>query len=312
MRALGIAIAHVLMASLASFSPALHASPVNLIHTSLITSDGVRLHVIEAGQDRPGQPVVLFVPGWSIPASIWMTQMEALSKTHRVSAIDPRGQGDSDVPPNGYTPERRAQDLHELIYQYESVVLVTWSLGSLEALLYLRSWGDAKVAGLVIVDSSVGEQSVPVMLQNPPPPEPPAPKGPRLTFTQELRQDRVMALDNFMRDIFKTPQPAETLLALRNSALRMTLEASLSIFPGSRIPRDHWRSAVHGYRKPLLYAVTPQFAGQAMSLKANRPATQVEIFEQAGHALFVDEPERFAALLADFLARNGLTAPASN
>ena len=81
----------------------------------------------------------------------------------------------------------------------------------------------------------------------------------------------------------------------------MPLEASLSIFPGSRIPRDRWRAAVHGFSKPLLYVVTPQFAGQAFSLQKNRPATQIEVFQTAGHALFVDEPERFNASLATFL-----------
>lgn len=301
-----LALAIALATSLATFAPALHAAPVNLIHTSLITSDGVRLHVIEAGQARPGQPVLLFVPGWSMPASIWMPQLEALSKTHRVAAIDPRGQGDSEVPRNGFTTESRAQDLHELIYQYDSVVLVTWSLGSLEALYYLRTYGDSKVAALVIVDSSVGEASLPVILPDAPPPPPPPPKGPQPSFTEELRQDRVAALDNFMRDIFKTPQPPETLRTYRDLALRMPLDASLSIFPGSRIPRDRWRAAVLGFNKPLLYVVTPQFAGQAFSLQKNRPATQIEVFQTAGHALFVDEPERFNALLSDFLLKNGL------
>lgn len=292
--------------ALATWVPALQAAPVNLIRTSLTTSDSVRLNVIEAGQPRAGQPVILFVPGWSMPASIWMPQLEALSKTHRVAAIDPRGQGESDVPRNGYTTERRAQDLYELIYQYESVVLVTWSLGSLEALYYLRTYGDAKVAGLVIVDSSVGEASLPVILPNAPP-EPPAPQGPQPTFTEELRQDREKAIGNFVQDIFKRPHPPEFLLGLRDAALRMPLEASLSIFPGSRIPRDRWRAAVMAYPKPLLYVVTPQFAGQAFSLQKNRPATQIEVFETAGHALFADEPDRFNALLSDFLLKNGLS-----
>ena len=294
--------------ALATAVTALHAAPVNLIQTSLVTSDGVRLHVIEAGRNKPGQPVVLFVPGWSMPASIWMPQLEVLSKTHRVAAIDPRGQGESEIPRFGYTTERRAQDLHELIEQYDSVALVTWSLGSLEALQCIHVYGESRLRALVIVDSSVGEDSLPVMLQNPPPPEPPAPLGPRLSFTEALKLDRPKALDDFMRVIFKTPQPEEFIAALRDSAMRMPLEASLSIFPGNRIPRERYRKIANGFRKPLLYAVTPQYAGQALSLKANRPATQVEIFETAGHALFVDEPDRFSALLADFLLRNGLTA----
>ena len=282
---------------------------MNIINTSLITSDGVRLHVIEAGRDKPGQPVVLFVPGWSMPASIWMPQLEALSKTHRVAALDPRGQGESEVPRNGYTTERRAQDLHELIVQYESVALVTWSLGSLEALQYILTYGDSRLRALVIVDSSVGEISLPVILQNPPPPEPPPPPGRQLSFTEELRIDRPKALEDFVRAIFKKPVAEETVLALRDAALRMPLEASLSIFPGSRIPRERWLAAVHSFRKPLLYVVTPQYAGQAMSLKQNRPGTEIDIFETAGHALFADDPERFNTLLADFLRRNGLTNP---
>ncbi len=298
----------VLALALATAVPALHAAPVNIVNTSLITSDGVRLHVIEAGRDKPGQPVVLFVPGWSMPASIWMPQLEVLSKTHRVAAIDPRGQGESEIPRFGYTTERRAQDLHELIEQYDSVALVTWSLGSLEALQCIHVYGESRLRALVIVDSSVAEDSLPVMLQNPPPPEPPAPPGPRLSFTEELKLDRPKALDDFVRAIFKKPHPEEMFVGLRERAMRMPLEASLSIFPGSRIPRERWLAAVHRFGKPLLYVVTPQYAGQALSLKQNRPGTEIDVFETAGHALFVDEPERFNALLADFLRRNGLAA----
>ena len=298
--------AGLLALALATAALPSHAASVNLQTNSFFNSEGIRLNVLEGGQAKPGQPVVVFVPGWSIPASIWVKQLEALGATHKVVALDPRGQGDSEIPGGGYTTEQRAQDLQEFVRLFESVVLVTWSLGSLEALQAVHRYGDANVRGLVIVDSSVGEQSVPVVLQNLPPPEPPRPPGPQLSFTEELRLDRVKALDDFMRAIFRTPQPAQTLLAYRNSALRMPLEASLSIFPGNRIPRERWRSTVLGFAKPLLYVVSAQYAGQAVSLKANRPSTQIEVFEQAGHALFVDEPERFAALLAGFLSRNGL------
>ena len=109
--------------------------------------------------------------------------------------------------------------------------------------------------------------------------------------------------------MFRTPQSEDVLSALRESALRMPLEASLSLFPGERIPRERWRDTVRAMTRAVLYVVTPPLAEQAQSLKAHRPATQIEIFEAAGHALFVDEAERFSALLADFLRRNGF-APA--
>jgi microsomal epoxide hydrolase len=49
-----------------------------------------------------------------------------------------------------------------------------------------------------------------------------------------------------------------------------------------------------------LYVVTPQYAEQAANLQKNRPGTEVEIFRNAGHALFVDEPERFNELIIKF------------
>ena len=264
-----------------------------------MTSDGVRLHVIEAGERKPGQPVIAFVPGWSMPASIWAEQIAALSATHKVVALDPRGQGESEIPARGYDTERRAEDLHDLVSRYRPVVLVTWSLGSLEALQYVHKRGESNLRALVIVDSSVGETYAAA------PSPKPAPRA-KPSFQDELRLDRPRAIEQFLRAIFRTPQPDQTIATLRDAALRMPLEASLSIFPGDRIPRERWRATVNAFRKPLLYAVTPQFAAQAQRLKAKRPATQVEIFENAGHALFVDEPERFNAVLIDFLRSNNL------
>ena len=69
------------------------------------------------------------------------------------------------------------------------------------------------------------------------------------------------------------------------------------------MPREHWRAATHAVRAPLLYVVTPQLAEQAANLLRNRPGTETAVFESAGHALFVDEPERFNALLEDFARR---------
>lgn len=303
-----LAAVGIATAALATAALPLHAAPVDQRTASFMTSDGARLNVIEAGRPKPGQPVIAFVPGWSMPASIWAKQIEALSATHQVAALDPRGQGESSIPRRGYTTERRAEDLREFVSRYAPVVLVTWSLGSLEALYYLSKHGERDVRALVIVDSSVGEASAPERAPEPAPP-PKRPAKPAPGFQQELRQDRVKALDTFLRAIFRTPQSEAYLAELREGALRMPLEASLSIFPGDRIPRERWRKAVHAFGNPLLYVVTPQYAGQAASLRANRPATRVEVFEKAGHALFVDEPERFSALLADFLARNGLTLP---
>ena len=134
-----------------------------------ITSDGVRLHYLEAGP-RLGHTIV-FVPGWTMPAWIWLPQIQAFARHYHVVAFDPRGQGDSDAPASGYEPGRRGQDIAELIANLEPVpvLLVGWSLGVLDTLAYVREHGDEMVAGLVLVDNSVGEE---------PPPPPHAPRRP--------------------------------------------------------------------------------------------------------------------------------------
>ena len=119
-----------------------------LLRSSTFTaSDGARLHVLEScpGGAAPdaARPVVAFVPGWSIPASIWRRQLTALRSTHCVAALDPRGQGESEVTAGGYAIERRADDVREFNGRYPRVVLVGWSLGALEALECVHRHGVA-------------------------------------------------------------------------------------------------------------------------------------------------------------------------
>lgn len=261
------------------------ASEVRVESGFFVTSDGVRLHVLEAGPPPHG-PVIAFVPGWSMPAAIWQAQLAALGMHHRVAALDPRGQGRSQIPAAGYTVERRSDDIAEFVTRYPKVVLVGWSLGALEALHYVLAHGQSKLAGLVLVDSSVGE---------PPPP-------PASDFRSALRRNRPEALDGFVRAMFSTPRPEAELEALTKEALQLPLDASLALL-AYPYPREHWRDAAHAVRVPLLYVVTPQFAEQAQNLRRNRPSTEIAVFERAGHALFVDEPERFNRLLEDFVGR---------
>jgi len=124
-----------------------------------VTSDKVRLHYLEAGQGR----TILFVPGWSMPAFIWEPQLAGLSPRWRTVALDPRSQGRSQVARNGHEPSRRGRDIAEAIERLgaDRVVLVGWSLGVLDGLAFVQEHGDARLAGLVLVDNSVGEGKPP-------------------------------------------------------------------------------------------------------------------------------------------------------
>jgi non-heme chloroperoxidase len=251
-----------------------------------LSSDGVRLHYLEAGP--PHAHTLVLVPGWTMPAWIWMPQIEALSRQFHVVAFDPRGQGDSAVPAKGYEPVRRGKDLADLLENLKAgpVVIVAWSLGVLDTLASIHVAGDSHISGLVLVDNSVGE--------NPPPvPQPVPPRaGPPPTHPQAMQQ--------FVAHMFHRPQPAAYLERLTQATLRTPAEASrlLLAYP---VPRSYWREAIYATKVPVLYAIRPRWAQQGENLLRLRPNTQVEIFENAGHALFVDESARFNAIIEQFL-----------
>jgi microsomal epoxide hydrolase len=119
-------------------------------------------------------------------------------------------------------------------------------------------------------------------------------------FLESFRSDRIDAVERFVRAMFKSKRPEGEIAELVRIATRMPLEASLSLFP-SHLPREHWRSIARTVKAPLLYAVTPQFAQQASNLSAARAGTRVEIFMEAGHAIFVDDPGRFNRMLLEFI-----------
>jgi non-heme chloroperoxidase len=254
----------------------------------VLTSDGVRLHMLEAGP--PAGHTILFVPGWSMPAWIWEAQIQAFARQYHVVALDPRGQGGSDVPMTGYEPLRRGKDIAESIVQLEPVpvVIVAWSLGVLDTLAYLHTHDDSLVAGLVLVDNSVGEEPAPVMTR-------PAAR-PRLhpPYPEVMRQ--------FVRGLFDRPQTSAWLDRLTQASLR-TPEAVGRALRAYPLPRSYWREAVYSTDRPLLYVVRPRWAPQAENLARNRPGTETALFTDAGHALFVDEPGRFNALLDSFVRR---------
>nr|WP_280846259.1 alpha/beta hydrolase [Neoroseomonas nitratireducens] len=250
------------------------------------TSDGVRLRYLEAGSGR----VVVFVPGWCMPARIFAPQIEALSRRWRVVVLDPRGQGESEVPRDGYEPTRRGQDVRDLLAQLGGgrVVLAGWSLGVLDVLSYADMAGDGRIAGLALIDNSVGEGT-------PPPPRP-------SRFFQNLRQRRDATVRGFVAGMYRTPQDPAYIDGIAREAQRMPVEASIRLLSYPR-PREFWRDSLYAVRRPVFYAVTPRLRGQADLVAQRHPQPMVEIYEGAGHALFVDEAPRFNAAMEEFLSR---------
>jgi non-heme chloroperoxidase len=251
------------------------------------TSDGVRLHYVEAGA---GKTLVL-VPGWSMPADIWEHQLRHFAKTHRVIALDPRGQGRSERPAHGYQPARRALDISELLEHLggEPAVLAGWSIATQEVLLLTHEEGTENVRAVVLVDH-------PLNIEEPD------------RFTSRfinLQTNREQYTRQFIEAIHRAPQSDEYIERMTQAALSMPTNAAAIMIANIILmgPTD-LRPMFEALDRPALciYSSLDWAVAAAEEVRNGWPEVPVTVIDGTSHALFVDKPEEFNLALEEFLA----------
>ncbi len=85
--------------------------------------------------DEGKGPALLFVPGWTFTTDVFASQLESFARTHRVIAMDPRGQGRSSKNSQQHTYVQQGHDIDRLIRHLglKKTVLIGWSYGCLAA-----------------------------------------------------------------------------------------------------------------------------------------------------------------------------------
>ena len=252
------------------------------------TSDGIRLHYLDSGAG----PAIVFIPGWTMPAEIWDSQIQYFSRTHRVVALDPRSQGESEQTVEGNFPERRAKDIKELVDHLglSPVVLVGWSLGVREELTYARMFGTSTLSALVLVDGEVLSTASPQAYQG------------RADFLHNVQANRAEFTETFVHSMYRKPQSKEYLAKIVADSLKTPTNTAVALLVELYLWND-LRPILAGIDIPLLFGVTARHRDQAEIVRSLVPAAQTEVFEDAGHALFVDDAGRFNGVLENFLAR---------
>jgi len=109
---------------------------------------GSRLWYEERGTGTP----IVFIHGWCMSSAVWRLQLEGLSDSFRVIAIDLPGHGKSPLPAGGFHLKGCADDLAGLFgfLDLHKALLAGWSLGSLialESFVLLRE----RLSGLVLI-----------------------------------------------------------------------------------------------------------------------------------------------------------------
>jgi microsomal epoxide hydrolase len=251
------------------------------------TSDGIRIHYLEAGSGRP----IVFIPGWTMPGWIWQKQIDDFSNKYHVIAVDPRSQGDSDKPPYGHLPETRARDYKELVDQLslQQPVLVGWSMACGELMKYVEQFGSDNIGGLVLVDGFLWDKPSPEMFAT------------MSGWMNQLQEDRQKQADGFVRGMFKKPQTEDYLKRVIDASIQVPADTAVVLIY-NMIAVKNFSSGFARTNRPVLFAYQPGSQQSADFLKSKLgDKVRLERFEGDGHALFVDEPEKFNRVLEEFL-----------
>jgi microsomal epoxide hydrolase len=264
----------------------------------------ISIRVIEAGKPD-AQPVLVFIPGWSTGADIWRRQIETFAKTNRGIAFDPRSQGESTKTTSGNTPETRAQDLRALLDRLglRRPVLIGWSQGVQDVAAYVEHYGTRDLAGIVLVDAAISDGA----------------DGMATRSQQTTEQFKMFAvyrahqpeyLSGMMRAIISKPQSDGTIEGLIDTGMKTPTDVGVSMLVADMfgVNRTAVLKKIDCPTLIIASAKSDELARQQTG--ANQiPRARFEKIEDASHAVFLDQPDRFNELLKSFVANLKTNTP---
>src|SRR4029453_18936388 len=258
--------------------------------------EGVSLRVIEAGQ---GGLTLLFIPGWSTGAGIWHHQIDEFAKKHRVITFDPRSEGASTKTTSGNTPETRAQDLHTVLERLGvgRPVLIGWSQGVQDIAAYVERYGTKDLAGIVLVDAAVSDGADGMAAR----PQETAAQFKMFAIYQAHQREY---LGGMMRAIISKPPSDSAIEGLVSTGMKTPPDIGVGMlvadmFGVNRTP------ALQKIDCPTLIIASAKSdeLGRQEAAAKQIPRALFEKVEDAAHAVFVDQPDRFAEVVTSFLAK---------
>lgn len=272
---------------------------------------GVPLNVATAGD--PLAPAILFVHGLAQSHYSFVRQLDSgLADRFFLVAFDLRGHGGSGKPWQAAayrSPEVWARDVAAVMQAtgLRKPVMVAWSYGTMVAMDYVRVFGTASLAGIVLTGGLGGL----------PPPVMPAPGAapPDPAMLEAFQRNRSQQLSpNLVDNIEVIARTAGLLTAAPVVEPQRRYFESISLmFPAYARREIQARSMdnrdlVEKLRLPVLLSLgerdfNPGQVDAARALAKEHANIAVSVYEGTGHSVFLEQPARFNEELESFARR---------
>ena len=276
-------------------------------NSHFVVRESVKLHHLDWGNH--GRHPVVLVHGVRLHAHVWNDFSRRFGDRYHVLAIDQRGHGDSEWGhEDSYHLEEFYSDLRAVIKErgLKRFTLIGHSLGGMVSMLYAHRHPE-DLERLVLVDITAGR--------------PPVPEGTDLSRISETPppgdfDSPEKAIDYLAKIMSMAPKDLVEESVhhgiRRTTSGRYTWKYDPALLRGKRptasMP-DLWQLVSEIHTPTLLqYGAKSRVVTRDLAEKMQKvmPRCRVECIEQAGHALFTDRPDEFAASIERFLAGSDL------
>ena len=257
--------------------------------------DGARLAYDDDGKGRP----VVLIHGVCMSRRFFERNAAALAQRFRVISVDLRGHGESPASEGGHTVAQYAQDVKHLIdtLELQDVVLVGWSMGTFVVWDLVRQFGSGGIAAHVNVsqgptDLNAGGWEHGIFTIE------------ELFATLGAAQDDYRGLmEHFVPEILMHAPSAEDMALLLGETQRIGANAGTCILLNQSLQDYRAFAATYAVPTLLVWGADEKIVAAANGpwLQSAQPAAELVVFEQSGHCPMWEEPERFNAVVGDWI-----------
>ncbi len=277
----------------------------------LETRDGAKIYYEDHGE---GQPIVL-VHGWLCSSKFWQKNVPELANAFRVVTLDLRGHGNSSKVLTGHTIGQYARDLRALIEHLglQETVLLGWSLGGPVVLSYYEQYsGDTRLKALGLVDTApfpfgpAGWNSHPLRSYNY--------DGMNATFADYTAHPRKFAIAFAIR-MFKQKPSGNDMAWVVAEMMKTPIWIAEAVY--SDFVMSDYAKSLPGVKVPVIVfaadsGVFCSGIGQGKAIASQVPQGTFVPFEDGGHILFYEQPQKFNTALTNFVKALRLTSSSAS
>ena len=256
-----------------------------------------------------GEPLIL-IHGYSYNKSVWIAQIDDLSKTFKVIAIDVRGSGESSHPEEKFTLENLVEDLKGLMdfLNIDKAHLAGWSMGGMIIQNFVLKYPE-RAGKLVLFSTNAGlpTEEGTIMLRDS-----------LIKIYEERKSDPKAAFFQLARFIHSTKfrkkmekDPTEKIHGIvtteeliKDSTQNQTTPIDLKHLQEA-MSQHNTIERLHEIKHNTLIIVgskdslTPVLSNQ--QIHENLPNSTLKVIEGAGHKVFFENQPEVNPIVIDFL-----------